>query len=258
MREMIKNQDDMGIDLQKLLLAYLRKWWLLVLCTAVGAAAALLITMQYITPLYQASVTIYVNNSSAGERVEYISGTNLSTAQQLVNTYVNIIRSNTVLEKVIEQSGLDYTADEIRSCMSASQVSQTEMFKVYILHEDPEMAAQLANAVADVAPEEIEKFVEGSSTKIIDYAKVPTSKYSPNYSRNIMMGALLGMIVAVGYVTLCFLLNDRINEEDDLAMMFDLPVLGRIPKFDQMNNKKSGYQNTYASSPAPKTAKQRS
>ena len=124
----------------------------------------------------------------------YISAANLATSQQLVNTYVNIIRSDTVLEKVVKNAKLDYSAAEIRGMMTTAQVDETELFSVYISHPDPEMAAKIANAVATVAPGEIEEFVEGSSTKIIDHAKVPTSRYTPSYRKNTLLGCAAGLL----------------------------------------------------------------
>ena len=39
--------------------------------------------------------------------VEEITGSNLSAAQKLVETYTNIIQSDTVLNRVVENAGLD-------------------------------------------------------------------------------------------------------------------------------------------------------
>ena len=93
------------------------------------------------------------------------------------------------------------------------------------------MAAFIANAVAEVAPGEIESFVEGSSTKIVDYAKVPESPYSPSYRKNIMLGAAVGVVLIVAILTVRDLLDVRIKREEDLLEISDLPVLGRIPVF---------------------------
>lgn len=246
MREtMAEKNDALKIDLQKLLMGYLKKWWLIVLCTLVAAVAMLIYTKNWIVPMYRASVTVYVNNISAGERIDYVSGGNLAASQQLVNTYVNIIKSDTVLEKVVEKSGLNYTAGQIRGIMSAAQVGETELFNVYIVHSNPEMAARIANAVAEVAPGEIEKIVEGSSTKIIDYAKVPTGQFSPNYQKNVMMGAAVGCLLALAYLTLAYLLDVRIKDDEDLNALFELPVLGQIPEIssiDSTSKKKYGYE----------------
>ena len=222
---------EMELDLQKLLQAYLHKWWLIVVCAVLAASITWVFTANFVTPLYKATVTIYVNNAKSDEQMDIITNTNLVTSVRLVNTYINMIRSNTVLEAVAATPEVTLSAQEIRAAMSAAQVSETELFNVTITHADPETAAQVANAVAEVAPVKIADFVEGSSTKIIDYAKVPTAPSSPDIGKNCVLGALIGCVIALLYVTLRFLLDVRIKDEEDLAMLFDLPVLAQIPAF---------------------------
>jgi len=239
---MNERRDGLEIDLQKLLLAYLRKWWLIVGVALVAGVVTLVVTMNFITPMYKADVTVYVNNVRGDQQVEYISSSNLATAQRLVNTYINIIESDTVLEKVAEASGLDITADDIRKIMSAEQLDETEVFVVTIKHPDPVQAAQIANALAEVAPAEIANIVEGSSTKIIDYAKVPAEPSSPSEFKNTVLGVLVGGVVAALYVTLRFLLDVRIKDEEDLNVLFELPVLAQIPAFlPEGSKRRSGY-----------------
>ncbi len=239
-----ENKENMELDLQKLVMTYLRRWWIIVLCTLVTGLGALYYTSHHITPLYMAGVTIYVNNAPAGQQVNYISSTNLATAQKLVSTYIEIIQSDTVLEKVAQEAGGGVSAGYIRHFMAAQQRGETELFDVYISHSDPRYAAHLANAVAEVAPGEIERFVEGSSAKIIDYAKVPTAPSSPSVSRNVILGALVGFVLALAYITVRFLMDVRIRGEEELAAMFSVPVLGQIPAFEtgsKKKQKKSGY-----------------
>ena len=126
-------QDFTEIDLKRLILALFHKAWLLVLCALVAGALAYIYTANFITPLYRASVSIYVNNANPQMvNSSYISGSDLATAQRLVNTYVNIIRSDTVLEKVAQQSGLDITTNQIRGMMTAESVENTEIFNINI------------------------------------------------------------------------------------------------------------------------------
>ena len=219
-------------------------WLVPVLFAGIYLVLALLAfgyTAQFVTPLYRANVTIYVNNINANETIEYISASNLATAQQLVNTYVNMIRSNTVLEKVADSAGLNYTPAQIRSMMTASQKGETELFDVFISHPDPEMAARIANAIAEVAPGEIAEFVEGSSTKIIDHATPATAPYSPNTSRNTTYGMAAGAILAACFIILQTLLDVRVKSEEDLTRISDAPVLGIIPDLTMESKEGYGY-----------------
>lgn len=236
---MINNKRSvLEIDMQKLVFSYLNKWWLLLTGAVIAAVLFLFYTIFFITPIYSAGVTVYVNSSKGNEEVTTITNTSLVTAQRLVNTYIKIIESDSVLEKVAEASQLDISADDIRSSMSAEQVDNTELFKVHVSHTDPKLAAQIANAVAEVAPREIENVVEGSSTKIIDYAKVPQVPSSPDTKKNCMLGGVVGFVLVLAYLTARFLLDVRIKDEDELTMLFDAPVLGQIPAFAGENAKR--------------------
>ena len=232
-------QDVVEIDLLKLMTAYLRRWWLIVIFGLAGAGIALAISVYVIVPQYRASITVYVNNYKNSNNQEYVSGSDLSTAQKLVNTYTNMLTSDTVLEEVIDSTGYDYTAAEMRSFVSTQQVGDTEIFKVFVTHTDPGVAAEIANVIARTAPKAIEDFVEGSSTKIIDYAKTPTGRYSPSHTKNTVIGALIGGLLILAVLTLDFLMDVRIKGEQDLSDLCDIPVLGQIPDFSQLELKKS-------------------
>lgn len=236
-----ENREAVEIDLRKLFTAYLRKWWLILICGILLAGASLYFTMNFITPLYRATVTIYVNNSRGDTEIESVSTSNLSAAARLVDTYVNIIKSDTVLTEVSVSGNLSYSPDQIRGMLTADQVESTEIFTVSITHPDPETAAAIANTIAEIAPGKIGEIVEGSSTKIIDYAKVPTSRYSPSYKRNALLGGGVGILAAVIYLTLRCLLDVRIHNADDLNTIFDIPVLGQIPVFGVSEPKKNSY-----------------
>ena len=239
-----ERKESVEIDLVKLALTYLRKWWIILLCTLLAGGGALYYTRNHITPMYMASVTIYVNNAKADQQVNYVSSANLATAQRLVSTYIEIIRSDTVLEKVAQEMDGNVSASFIRGSMATQQKGETELFDVYIAHKDPIQAQKIANAVAEIAPGEIERFVEGSSAKIVDYAKLPKEPSSPSTTKNTVIGSLIGFVVALAYVTIRFLMDVRIREEEDLAMLFEIPLLGQIPAFaagGKKTKKKSGY-----------------
>ena len=246
MQDSLKEQTGrFDIDLQGLLLAYLHKWWIILICLILGASIAYGITYQFVTPMYQARISIYVNNNKSNEDKEYLSSADLSASQRLVNTYVSIAKSERVLEKISENLNGEYSIGWLNSAISASQLNDTELFCIYVLHEDPKEAARIANTAADVAPGEIAQIIEGTSAQVVDTAKVPTSRYSPSYKRMALFGGALGVFIAVIFITVHYLSDTRIKDENDLTSLYPLPVLGRIPNFDIASSENSyGYTNT--------------
>ena len=220
------------IDIKELLLFYLYKWWVIALFLIIGAIAAYAITRQFVTPMYRAKITIYVNNNNTSESKEYVSSADVTASVRLVNTYMRISKSDRVLGEISEKLDGDYSVDELSPAISTEQLNETEIFCIYVLHENPREAARIANAAADVAPRVISELIEGTSAKLIDSAKVPTSKYSPSYTRMAMLGGIVGAAFAVLILSIGYLSDTRINDENDLTNLYSYPVLGRIPNFN--------------------------
>jgi len=233
------------INLGRLLRVLLKKWWLLLLVAVLGGGVAYTYTRYFITPLYNTNISVYVNNSVAGAaNPDTITTGDLTASQRLVNTYVTIISSNTVLGEVSENINFMYTPEDIRSMMACAAVKDTEIFKVTIINKDQEVAAMIANAIADVVPTEIPKFIEGSSVKIVDYAAVPDSPFTPNFSRNAVLGFVAGFLLVALILMLVDVFDMRIKSEEDLEKLSDIPILGTIPDFSQNNKDKYRYEYT--------------
>ncbi len=230
----ISNEKNIEIEIntRELLFTYLRKWWVIVLFFALGAAVAFVLTLNFVTPTYRADISIYVNNDRGLESKDYLSSADISAAQRLVNTYVTIAKSDQVLEKISEELDWEYTADELASMITAKQLNETEIFRMYVTHSDPEEAARIANVAAEVAPTIISEIIDGTSARVIDTAKVPTSRYSPSYSKYAMVGGGVGALLAIVILAILCINDTRIKDENDLMDLFDLPILGRVPDFE--------------------------
>lgn len=224
--------DTIELDLKEIGTVLLKQVWAVILCAVIAGLGMLVYTANFVTPTYKADVTMYVNNSS-GVNSQYMSSSDLAVAKGLVETYTNIIASHTVLSKVAEASGLDITSDQIRGMLAASAVGETEMFRVSIIAPDPQMAADLANVIAQIAPGEIQNFIPGSSAKVVDYARIPKGRYSPSYTRSTVMAALAGGVFAAVVVIAQYMLDNRVTKKEDLEKIYAVPVLGSIPDFDE-------------------------
>lgn len=230
------------INLQEIFYAMLNRIWLIVLAAVVLGVLMYVYSSNFITPRYQATVTLYVNNT-VGDSSDEISSSDLATAQRLVDTYVAILQQYSVMEKVAdrveEQTGKRPSPQSIMNSMTASAINETEVFTITVTHTNAKMAMNIANAIADVSPGVIESIVVGSSAKIVDYARLPSAPYTPNNLRNAIYGAIIGAVIAIAYVIIWVMTDVRINGEEDLAMLSNAPVLGVIPNFDA--DEKSGY-----------------
>ncbi len=217
-------------NLKLLLISLCKKAWIIILAALVLGGATAAITIYYIEPTYTSSIKLYVNNST-DLNTSIISSGDIAASQYLVDTYITIIQSETMLREVTSLLGLSYSAEEINKMMSAGAVNNTEIFRVSINSAKPEEAAAIANAIAEIAPGYISAIVKGSSVKIVDKAQIPIKASSPDLVLNIVIGALIGCVLTVSAIFLNALFDTHIKTETDLESISELPILGVISKF---------------------------
>lgn len=220
------------IDLRRLGSALLKKIWVIVLCAALLAAAVYVYTDNMVTKQYKATVSIYVTNRSADAQSGMISSSDLATSQRLVVTYIDVLKSDYVLDPVADKlSRKNLDAVALRGMITAESPNETEVLYISVTNSDRKLAVEIANAIVDVAPGLIEEKVVGSTATKLDYAK-KAEQCAPNVANNTIIGGVIGALVAVIVVSLSVLLDVRIKDEEDLARICDAPVLGNIPDFN--------------------------
>lgn len=214
------------IELGQILFIIRNKIGTIILCTVLAAGAVFGISNYLIKPLYSASTSLYVYNETSREA---ITSSDLNTSQELVQTYIVILTSNAVLNKVSDVLNNQYTIEDLREMIKATAINNTEAFSVTVENADPVMAQKIANTIATVAPSEIIRVVKAGSVEVIDYATLPEEQSSPNVIRNTAIGGLLGCIVSIGVLILKKMLDTVIRSEEDLIENFNIPILGVIP-----------------------------
>lgn len=238
---MEQNNKETEIDLLQLAGVLWHNMIAIILAAVIFGGATFGFTKVFVTPLYNSRAFMYVNSSniSVGGAKLSISSSELSAAKSLVDTYIVILNTRMTLEEVIEQSGVNYTYDELKKMISAASVNGTEIFYIDVTSSDPAEAELLANTIAQVLPNKISSVVDGSSVRIVDYAVRATTRKSPSYAGNAVKGALAGAVLAAGLFTLLFLMDEQIHDTDYLTKNYDVPVLANIP--DLLAKQSSSY-----------------
>lgn len=218
---------DMEIDLRDLLLMLWNRIWTIALCAIGGGLLAFFITFFFITPLYTASVSMYVSNNDNRSN-STITTSDLSASQSLVSTYIVVLKSDTLLRKVADKLDGDFSVEDLRKMLTAESIDGTEAFKVSITNKDPKMAQKISNYIADVAPDEIVRVVKAGNVEVIDHAKLPDQAVWP-LARNTAIGSLLGIFLSAAAIVIFNLMDITIRTAEDLTKYYELPVLGEIP-----------------------------
>lgn len=204
---MMERQEDLELDLYRLVAALLRRSWWLLLAGILGAGLALGGTWLLGEPEYQASVMFYVNNTAP--EGEGVSSGDLTTSRNLVDSFIVLLTTRDALTEVMEYSGAEHSQEELTQMLSASAVNSTEFFRITVTGKDPGEVWAIARAIGVLLPRRIAGVIRGTTATLVEDAALPEKPVGPAYETNALTGLCIGFLLAMGQVILGEYLADR-------------------------------------------------
>ena len=243
----VRQQDDDVIDLVELFYVLWGHAWQIILCLVLGAAVAFGVTKFLITPMYQATSSIYIVSASNNSVVNL---TDLQIGAQLTADYQELLVSRPLLEDVIKNLDLKNADGEnamsvavLRGMIEVTNTSDTRILKITVTSPDPQESADIANELVNQACIYLPEIMETEEPNLVEEAIPPTAKSSPSYSKNVVLGGLAGAVLCCGVLVLRYLMNDTFMTPDDVERYLGIQPLATIPEgnlgdFNQENKKR--------------------
>lgn len=232
----MKNQNETEIDLLELFHYLKKRLW--IIAAAVGACAllGLVVSTMFMTPMYTASTRVYVLNQANDNNVAY---SDFQVSSQLLNDYKVLITGQNVTREVVTELGLNMTPGQLTEKIKVTAPDNTRVLQISVTDADPQRAADIANAVREVAALQLQKIMDVDAVNLVYEAEVPTTKSSPSVKRNVMLAIAAGLVVSVGVLAIVFICDDRIRTEEDVEHYLGLSTLGVIPLSKELDKAKS-------------------
>lgn len=247
--------EEKTINIMDLVMLAWRKLWILVIATVVCAVAVFGYCKFFLTPSYSATSSILVTNgaviTSYEETTDKISGSDISASLYLADTVVDILNTPDIYIELADTLGED-DFQSLRGGFSVARRSENTLFiDITYSSTDAVKAKETANIFADVACDYIPSFIPSARANVASTA----TGASQTYPRTTMTTAVVGILgAAVTYVVLFIIesMNRSIKGEEDFANSFDVPLLGAVPDFENVETggyrkykSRGGYGNGY-------------
>lgn len=228
------------IDLLELFYYLLENIKYIILAGILGALIAGVYSFFLVTPQYESTAKLYVINSNDS----VVNLSDLQIGSYLASDYQEIFKTWEVHERVLRNLNLSYTYRQMQNMLSITNPNGTRILYITIKSPDPEEAALIANEYATVVRAFIAETMSTEMPNILSSALRPTTPVSPNKTRNVLLGGVIGGILSVGILVVLMLLDDKIKTTDDILKYTGLPTLAVVPISDTV---KTNWQDNAAS-----------
>lgn len=186
------------MDIQPIFFVVKDHLWKIIVTSCIASVVSAIVSIFFLTPIYSIEAKILINKHSQEGIIEY---NDVLTTQKLANTYSEIIRSKRIANIVSKELGGHVSADKILNSVTVIPLKDSQVLKVSVTGNDPQLVKLILSTLLDVFKREIGKIIRVENVEIldeIDFDK-PLHPVKPKPLFNVVVSGVATAVVAIGF-----------------------------------------------------------
>lgn len=225
--EIVTNEEEIEINLGELFQLLKSRYKMIIVSVLVCAIIAGVVTIFFISKKYESTARIYPKPEVTEGIVDY---TQINANNLMVNNYVELLKGNNIQTQVAEK--LDIEPSQIKGSVTIANETNTQIISITAKTNDPELSKKIVDQMVAVFKKEAKDTLNINNITTVDQAVLAESPVSPSLKMNLVIGALLGAFISVGYLFIRFMLDTHVHNKEEAEKYLGVPCLGSIPYFE--------------------------
>lgn len=180
-------------------------------------------------PLYKSNTSLVLVSEKGNNSTSTYNTSEQQLNKNLVVTYSEIIKSKTVLKKVIKNLGLDISYSNLRKMVTVESVDNTEVIIINVSNANADKAATIANEIASVFVVEANRIYELNNISVLDVAEKSTVPYNINYVKDNAIYIVIGLVLSLGIIFVVYYFDTTVKTSEEIESKLKLTVIGTVP-----------------------------
>lgn len=215
------------IDLKELFKLFWKKKAIIILTTMVFLFVGYIYNAFIVTPEYRAATTLILVKS---ESASSVTQADVTLNQKLVYTYSELVKSDTVLNEVVNRIQLNKSVSQLRKNITIEAVKNTEILRISVLDSNKDEAAIIANSIAEVFSEQVKEIYNMENIRVVDKAVAPSTPSNINPVKYAGIFAIVGFVISVGVILVLNLFDSTVKSDKDIEKSLNIKTLATFAK----------------------------
>ena len=212
-----QEQEEDVIDLMEIARLLLHKWKLLFIALLAGAVVGGAYCAFLLETTYRAEASLYITSNES-----LLSFSDLQLSSALTEDYAYIIKSRTVLERVIYK--------QLGEIVTVTNPDSSHVIRIGVTTTDPQMSRNIANSLLNISADQINQIVGNGMPSVIDESVIhAVAEVKPSMKKYCALGGILLFVLAAGVLIVRMLMDTTIKSEDDVTRYLGVPLLASVP-----------------------------
>lgn len=219
--------EENTIEIREILYAIRKRYKLILLIMLIPIAFSAYKALK-MKPTYEARTKLFIGKE--GITGAY-STQDLKEFKGIGAAYIDIFNNEDVIAGVLKEAKINLPVNYVRSKLNFIQNSgDSPTLEIRYNSQSAEESEQVIKVITEGFKGEISKYIVNSKISVLDSPKVRVVQ--PNRVKTILIGFILGIVIALGVVFLLDYLDNSVKDKEQLEKTLPIPVIGEIPIHD--------------------------
>lgn len=177
----------------------------------------------------------YSSQGSVLLKADVVNGTvdssQINSNKMMINNYVKLLQGNNIQSQVA--NNLNISVGQVSGSLSITNTEDTQIIEIASTTTDAGLSKRIVDETISVFTTYLQDALDVTNVTIVDQPQVNPGPVSPNLKKNMMLGAIGGIVVALAFILLTYLLDTKIKNPEQAEQILGIPTLGIIPYFDE-------------------------
>lgn len=192
--------DEIEIDLLDMCKYFLSKWNLILLCILVCAGIGFGYAKVRGVKEYTSTAKVYITVPKTSDKVLI-----RDNANELVADYVQLLKTELIVDQVAEQSGISKSA--VNEALMAEQVEGARMILITVKTESKEDTMAIAKEVLPVFQDVVTNTLKKNQPIVVEKVSKPKAAMSIDVKKTAAIGAAAGFVIVIGILFVLYLIK---------------------------------------------------
>lgn len=225
--DVIKNEEV--IKIEEVIDILTKRWKMIIAITLAATVLSGIVSFFVIAPKYKASTKVFIGKEDSNSKNQDYNNSDIQMYQQLLKTYAEVIKTTDLVERAIDDSGVNITSNEVLGNLTVTPEANTQILEIDYISKDKNDSKELLNDITNEFIKTSKDLIPNGNVKVVEQVRTPEAPASPNKKLNIAIAFLLGLMVSVGLAFLLEFIDNTFKTKEQLEQVLGVPVIGAIP-----------------------------
>ena len=206
-----------------------RRWKVIAVISITAALISTIVSFFVISPKYEAKTKLFIGKENSIAQDQSYNNNDVQMYQKLLKTYAEVIMTNDLIGRAIEESDLQEKSTDILKRLTVTPRADTQILEISYINPDQSAAKEVVDLVSREFISYSTELIPNGNVKIIEEVRIPETPVSPNKKLNIAIAFLLGLMVSVGLSFVIEFMDNTFKTKEEIENILGLPAIGVIP-----------------------------